>query len=93
MLRKNACFFISSASRSDDPRRFSGVFLNNYGNTMVRLEQDKNYINQVLTLLMIAIDSSDKNLGYLTSSLTIESKTSSSLSPGNGDYNDWIKKL
>lgn len=35
---------------------------------------------------MIAIASNDKNLGYLTSSFTMESNTSSSSSPGNGDY-------
>lgn len=38
-----------------------------------------------LTLLIIAIASNDKNLGYLTSSFTMESNTSSSSSPGNGD--------
>lgn len=36
-------------------------------------------------LLMMATASRDKNLGYLTSSLTILSKTSSSSSPGKGD--------
>ena len=36
-------------------------------------------------LLMIAIDSVLRNLGYRTSSLTIESNTSSSSSPGKGD--------
>lgn len=42
------------------------------------------------TLRIIAIASSDKNLGYRTSSLTIESNTSSSSSPGNGDYMKFI---
>ena len=39
----------------------------------------------ILTLLIIAIDSRDRNLGYRTSSLTMLSNTSSSSSPGNGD--------
>jgi len=34
---------------------------------------------------MIDMASDDRNLGYLTTSLTIESNTSSSSSPGNGD--------
>lgn len=29
IVRKNACFFTSSASRSDDPRRRSGFFRSN----------------------------------------------------------------
>ena len=37
------------------------------------------------TFLMIEIASEERNLGYRTSSLTIESNTSSSSSPGNGD--------
>lgn len=37
------------------------------------------------TLLMMAMDSVDKKRGYLTSSFTILSNTSSSSSPGNGD--------
>ena len=40
-----------------------------------------------LTLLINAIASFERNLGYLTSSLTILSNTSSSSSPGNGDCN------
>ena len=39
----------------------------------------------ILTLLMMAIASRERNLGYRTSSFTIESNTSSSSSPGNGD--------
>jgi hypothetical protein len=39
----------------------------------------------VHTRLMMAIASSDRNRGYRTSSFTIESKTSSSSSPGKGD--------
>lgn len=41
-----------------------------------------------LTLRIIAIASSDKKRGYRTSSFTIESKTSSSSSPGNGDCSE-----
>lgn len=37
------------------------------------------------TFLMMEIASDERNLGYRTSSLTIESKTSSSSSPGKGD--------
>lgn len=40
---------------------------------------------KILTRRIIAIASNDKNLGYRTSSFTIESNTSSSSSPGNGD--------
>lgn len=40
----------------------------------------------LLTLLIMEIASVDKNLGYLTSSFTILSKTSSSSSPGKGDW-------
>lgn len=39
----------------------------------------------VLTLLMMAMASAERNRGYRTSSLTILSNTSSSSSPGNGD--------
>ena len=39
----------------------------------------------VHTFLMIEMASDERNLGYLTSSLTIESNTSSSSSPGKGD--------
>ena len=38
-----------------------------------------------LTRFMMVIDSTERNLGYFTSSLTIESNTSSSSSPGKGD--------
>ena len=41
-------------------------------------------LSYLLTLLIIAIASRERNLGYLTSSFTIESNTSSSSSPGNG---------
>jgi len=41
---------------------------------------------------MIAIDSSDRNRGYRTSSFTIESKTSSSSSPGKGDWKE-VKEI
>jgi hypothetical protein len=41
---------------------------------------------------MMAIDSSDRNRGYRTSSFTIESKTSSSSSPGKGDWKE-VEKI
>lgn len=47
----------------------------------------KSKIKILLTLRIIATDSSDKNGGYLTSSFTILSNTSSSSSPGKGDCN------
>ena len=37
------------------------------------------------TRFIMVIDSTERNFGYLTSSLTMESNTSSSSSPGNGD--------
>lgn len=40
-----------------------------------------------LTRLIIEMASVDRNRGYLTSSFTILSNTSSSSSPGKGDYN------
>lgn len=40
-----------------------------------------------LTRLIIEMSSVDRNRGYLTSSFTILSNTSSSSSPGKGDYN------
>lgn len=39
----------------------------------------------IVTLLINETASKERNLGYFTSSLTMESKTSSSSSPGNGD--------
>lgn len=50
---------------------------------MLFIYQDKQKLH---TRLIIAIASNDKNLGYLTSSFTMESNTSSSSSPGKGDY-------
>jgi hypothetical protein len=38
-----------------------------------------------LTFLMMEMASEERKRGYLTSSLTMESNTSSSSSPGNGD--------
>ena len=52
-----------------------------------------NFSNFTLTLLMMAMDSRERNLGYLTSSLTMLSNTSSSSSPGNGDSPTSISKM
>lgn len=41
----------------------------------------------MLTLLIIAIASNERNRGYRISSFTMESNTSSSSSPGKGDCN------
>ena len=38
------------------------------------------------TFLIMEMASDERNLGYRTSSLTIESNTSSSSSPGKGDW-------
>ena len=43
------------------------------------------YMLFVETFLIIDMASDERNRGYLTSSLTILSNTSSSSSPGNGD--------
>lgn len=93
---KKACFFTSSASRSLDPSLLSGFFLSNCRwrkkkfslknvTTKFTITVSTFWINNILTLLIMAMASNDKNLGYRTSSLTIESKTSSSSSPGKGD--------
>ena len=77
---KNGCFLMSSASLSLAPNLLSGFLLNNYMftiNTVIFLRSQ--------TFLIIDIASEERNLGYLTTSLTIESNTSSSSSPGNGD--------
>lgn len=64
------------------------------GKTKRLLHKETNYRNKNInkgnntmahTLLMMAMDSVDKKRGYLTSSFTILSNTSSSSSPGNGD--------
>jgi len=47
----------------------------------------------VLTRLIIEMASVDRNRGYRTSSFTILSNTSSSSSPGKGDYNESNKKI
>lgn len=95
---KKACFLTSSASLSLDPKRRSGFRLRscNGQNKEIasqsdQLQKQKVSINKgndtmAHTLLMMAMDSVDKKRGYLTSSFTILSNTSSSSSPGNGDW-------
>ena len=55
-------------------------------------EYESIYIVYRLTRLMMAIASVDKKRGYLTSSLTMQSNTSSSSSPGKGDYINETRK-
>lgn len=92
---KNGCFFTSSASLSLDPSLRSGFLRSSWE------EGDSVSVFpfwapealprptpawRVLTLRMTPMASADRKRGYRTSSLTMLSKTSSSSSPGNGDW-------
>lgn len=64
----------------------SVLFLTKAVNFLNWVKREMHYYYNVLTRLIIEMASVDRNRGYLTSSFTILSNTSSSSSPGKGDY-------